>query len=401
MFFQVSILDNRHDMVIDVIDLLAWSSEDEKPEEAFVSKEVEVAVRVQPSRRVKLASSPATNSDNTIFSPEVNNSVSVITKNIPIEDKKTTKRQASNIISNDPRGLLPSKKEEIVQSNTSCVDEKSTNLICVWKSIEEYLRCDVCKQLLDVPVSLKCNHTFCSFCIRRYLELSGNDYCPSCRISASSTDIRLEPRLAGILTIIGKDRGRVRKTIRQALRGQQDDDSLTTPLCSLNETFNKQADLNDLFRTSGTSEPVGRTLLPVYKNLKDKQLKDLFISDGLEWHLFSNQDRDELIKTHKEFVFTLQSAFDAVRMGMYQDSPPSRGGLARSFNEEHRPRSILSSKWSKKSAYIARREQADGKETITSLARDANERMAEQLRLALKKKRRICPQGTEDYVATN
>jgi hypothetical protein len=144
---------------------------------------------------------------------------------------------------------------------------------------------------------------------------------------------------------------------------------------------------------------VGRTLLPLYKNLKDKQLKDLFIADGLEWQLFANQPRDELIKTHKEFVFTLQSAFDAVRMGMYQHSPPSRGGLARSFNDEHRPRSGLSSKWSKKSASIVRREQADGKKTITSLARGANERMAEQLRLALKK--RLRPQDPEDHVATS
>ena len=208
----------------------------------------------------------------------------------------------------------PSMKPVRKEVATSPLSEKGTveksecrndsdSLMKYWKGIEEQLRCDICKQLLDVPVSLKCFHTFCSFCIRRYLELSGNDYCPCCRIPASSTDIRLEPRLAGILSILGKERGGVRKKIRLAIK------SLGTEIVSLpsrNEVFHKQADMAEIFKSleQDSCAPIGRTLLPLYKTLKDKQLMEMVsVTDGLE--IQSNMNRDDLIRLHKEFVFTL------------------------------------------------------------------------------------------------
>jgi hypothetical protein len=265
-------------------------------------------------------------------------------------------------------------------------EEPKNNLLIEWKKIEDQLRCDICKQLLDVPVALKCYHVFCSFCIRRYLELSGNDYCPSCRIPATSTDIRLEPRLAGILSILGHERGKVRKRIRNRLRGSE---SGTLSVSSKNETFNKQADLVDLFRSG---QPVGRTLLPLYKNLKDKALRDLILEDGLDCLLENPQlSRDELIRHHKEFVFTLQAAHDAVRMGMYPgENGPTKTGLAKAFNMEYRLKcgtrrgALLGAQEMEVSK---RRAEADKTESIADLTNEASRRMMDQLRNALRNRK--------------
>ena len=269
-------------------------------------------------------------------------------------------------------------------------------LIFEWKSLEEQLRCDICKQLLDVPVSLKCFHTFCSFCIRRYLELSGNDYCPCCRVPATSTDIRLEPRLAGILGVLGKDRGSVRKKFRSAIRRNLDQD--TRLIRSANETFNKQADLMDVFRVSGTNNepPIGRTLLPVYKSLKDKQLRELVEKDGLIVSADLVNNRDELVRVHKEFLFTVQAAFDGIRMGMYSEFPPTKSGLAKIFNSELRWRNRSTSRFMRgKSEAEIRREKADKSESVSALADAAQQQMRDQLRQALLRRK----QKTYDVVA--
>jgi hypothetical protein len=289
---------------------------------------------------------------------------------------------------------IPSSPETVVTRRTrskAAPPPQPQPLLPEWKRLEEQLRCDICKQLLDVPVSLKCYHTFCSLCIRRYLEMSGNDFCPCCRIPASSTDIRLEPRLAGVLKILGKERGKVRKQIRYYI--QNVDSTFQPPNTCKNETFNKQADLCESFRHI-KGDTVGRTLLPLYKSLKDKQLVELVgHKDGIE--IPPNSNRDEIIKLHKEFLFTVQAVHDAVRMGLYAEHEPSRQALASVFNAETRLR--LKREANKKIGFKRkqhlmtvqekRREGIEKSESIIALTKQAGERMAEQLRIAIAKRR--------------
>ena len=290
-----------------------------------------------------------------------------------------------------PNKLLFSKTPaviEAVRAEPEPVPSTTTSLISEWKEIEDQLRCDICKQLMDVPVSLKCFHAFCSFCIRRYLELSGNDYCPSCRIPATSTDIRLEPRLAMIISILGRDRGMVRKRMRESLKNSP---SNFDQKSSKNVTLNKQADLADLFKaTQASSQPVTRTLLPLYKNLKDKALRELIIEDGVH-SLLENPSlgRDDLIRGHKEFIFSLQAAFDAVRMGMYPTHLPTKAGVAKIFNQEFRLRQ-------RASAGLQKRAETDSSESLVELTRKAEVRMADQLRQAVAKRKALLVSRAEN-----
>uniref|UniRef100_A0AAQ6IE54 RING-type E3 ubiquitin transferase n=1 Tax=Anabas testudineus TaxID=64144 RepID=A0AAQ6IE54_ANATE len=43
---------------------------------------------------------------------------------------------------------------------------------------ESYLSCHVCSETLKDPVSLSCNHSFCSSCLQQFWEQAKNKNCP-------------------------------------------------------------------------------------------------------------------------------------------------------------------------------------------------------------------------------
>ncbi|KAH9890648.1 hypothetical protein C8Q73DRAFT_651859 [Cubamyces lactineus] len=56
------------------------------------------------------------------------------------------------------------------------------------RTLDEALRCNICRDFYDAPVSLTCGHSFCSVCIRSALPV--NATCPSCRKPASEVHLR-------------------------------------------------------------------------------------------------------------------------------------------------------------------------------------------------------------------
>ena len=215
---------------------------------------------------------------------------------------------------------------------------ESPSLIDKWKKLELEMICEICGEILDAPVSLKCMHAFCSFCIRRHLEFQPNSSagCPTCKVPASYTDLRGEKRLALMISILREDN--FRKSIRQQLRI---DEIKTHTHPSKNPTFIKQNTLESLFKTPGTL--IVREPLPFYKSMKEKDVKNLFIKDGLSYDL--RWSLEEAVRKHKEFILFLQGFVDASKMGVYK-FPPTREGASKYWNKEN-PTSFL--KQSKKS----------------------------------------------------
>ncbi|XP_033985665.1 zinc-binding protein A33-like [Trematomus bernacchii] len=56
--------------------------------------------------------------------------------------------------------------------------------------VESYLSCHVCSETFRDPVSLGCNHSFCSSCLQKFWEQSKNKNCPICK-RKSSKDVLL------------------------------------------------------------------------------------------------------------------------------------------------------------------------------------------------------------------
>ncbi|XP_074526941.1 nuclear factor 7, brain-like [Halichoeres trimaculatus] len=50
---------------------------------------------------------------------------------------------------------------------------------------ESYLNCHVCSETFRDPVSLSCNHRFCSSCLQKFWEQTNNKNCPICKRKSS------------------------------------------------------------------------------------------------------------------------------------------------------------------------------------------------------------------------
>ncbi|KAK2838028.1 hypothetical protein Q5P01_015240 [Channa striata] len=53
---------------------------------------------------------------------------------------------------------------------------------------ESYLSCNVCSETFRDPVSLSCNHNFCSSCLQQFWEQAQNKNCPICKRKSSKDD---------------------------------------------------------------------------------------------------------------------------------------------------------------------------------------------------------------------
>ncbi|XP_074527258.1 nuclear factor 7, brain-like [Halichoeres trimaculatus] len=55
--------------------------------------------------------------------------------------------------------------------------------------LESYLNCHVCSETFRDPVSLSCNHSFCSSCLQKFWEQTNNKNCPICKRKSSKETI--------------------------------------------------------------------------------------------------------------------------------------------------------------------------------------------------------------------
>ncbi|CAJ1069432.1 nuclear factor 7%2C brain-like isoform X2 [Xyrichtys novacula] len=54
--------------------------------------------------------------------------------------------------------------------------------------VESFLNCHVCSETFRDPVSLSCNHSFCSSCLQKFWEQSKTKNCPICKRKSSKDD---------------------------------------------------------------------------------------------------------------------------------------------------------------------------------------------------------------------
>ncbi|XP_030272036.1 nuclear factor 7, brain-like [Sparus aurata] len=61
--------------------------------------------------------------------------------------------------------------------------------------VESYLSCHVCSETFRDPVSLSCNHSFCSSCLKKSWEQAENKTCPICKRKSSKDDLPMNFQL--------------------------------------------------------------------------------------------------------------------------------------------------------------------------------------------------------------
>ncbi|KAJ7581489.1 hypothetical protein C8J56DRAFT_266020 [Mycena floridula] len=66
------------------------------------------------------------------------------------------------------------------------------------RQLDSSLRCTICSEFFDAPVTLVCGHCFCSACLREALAIKQE--CPSCRKAAKEQTLRPNPALEEIIS---------------------------------------------------------------------------------------------------------------------------------------------------------------------------------------------------------
>lgn len=140
----------------------------------------------------------------------------------------------------------------------------------LFELLEDKMKCPICKEIINGAVILECGHSYCSLCLRKYLEYK--EECPTCRIHT--------------------DDGKIIKN------------SILEDLCRFyinhkNEFLN--ANLNNLkVDNICQNNEKERKLLPklFYNDMSQSKIKELLENVNLP----TNGSKEDMIKRHKQYV---------------------------------------------------------------------------------------------------
>ncbi|XP_047237505.1 E3 ubiquitin-protein ligase TRIM62-like, partial [Girardinichthys multiradiatus] len=88
--------------------------------------------------------------------------------------------------------------------------------------VEGFLSCHVCSETFRDPVSLSCNHSFCSSCLQKFWEQTENKNCPICK-RRSSKNVPIDSLLQTHKVVcIDQAPGELKERLKSDLKSLQD-----------------------------------------------------------------------------------------------------------------------------------------------------------------------------------
>ncbi|OBZ75140.1 Postreplication repair E3 ubiquitin-protein ligase rad18 [Grifola frondosa] len=87
------------------------------------------------------------------------------------------------------------------------------------RQLDDALRCSICREFYEAPVTLNCGHCFCSFCIRS--ALPEKPECPTCRKNTSEVHLRKNPAMESAVKAWGLARPFVLRLTSDGLAGHE------------------------------------------------------------------------------------------------------------------------------------------------------------------------------------
>lgn len=150
------------------------------------------------------------------------------------------------------------------------------------REMESHLRCEICGDFFHGPVLLACSHTFCSACVRRFLQSKGaNGCCPSCKQPCTSRDLVPNRALEQVTLLFENSKQELLKRLQ----------GITVPSSA---TCTSNAERGKIKKMKHTPE---RMPLMSYSVMRDKEVRKLLDSINIR---IPTKNRDEIIQIHKE-----------------------------------------------------------------------------------------------------
>jgi hypothetical protein len=159
------------------------------------------------------------------------------------------------------------------------------------RELEHQLRCQICGDFFHGPVLLPCSHTFCSACVRRFLQSKGaHGCCPQCKQPCSSRDLVPNRALEQVTLQFKK----AKPELLRRLQGASEPSSATsTPNTERGKRHAKQT----------KPDKPERMPLMSYSVMRDKEVRKLLDSINVR---VPTKNREEIIQIHKEVGAILQ-----------------------------------------------------------------------------------------------
>ncbi|KAG7378615.1 E3 ubiquitin-protein ligase rad18 [Phytophthora pseudosyringae] len=163
------------------------------------------------------------------------------------------------------------------------------------REMENHLRCQICGDFFHGPVLLPCSHTFCSACVRRFLQSRGaHGCCPSCKNPCTPQDLVPNRALEQVALLFEKNKPELLKRLQG-----------TSAPSSATSTPNTES---GKARKTKQEKP-DRMPLMSYSVMRDKEVRKLLDSINVR---VPTKNREEIIQIHKEYVLLSNSQADSV-----------------------------------------------------------------------------------------
>ncbi|CAI5722388.1 unnamed protein product [Peronospora effusa] len=165
------------------------------------------------------------------------------------------------------------------------------------QEMERHLRCQICGDFFHGPVLLPCSHTFCSTCVRRFLQSKGaNGCCPQCKQPCDTRDLVPNRALEQVALLFEKSKPDLLKRLQG--RKKLPSSAVSTPNTESGKVKKiKQQDIPE------------RLPLLSYNVMRDKEVRKLLDSINVRVPI---KNREEIIQIHKEFVLLSNAQADSV-----------------------------------------------------------------------------------------
>ncbi|GKY93725.1 hypothetical protein MPSEU_000339600 [Mayamaea pseudoterrestris] len=243
----------------------------------------------------------------------------------------------------------------------------------IWKpsfpplcDFEEHLRCEICREFFNVPVSLvACKHTFCSVCIRTHLLSNGmskseflvKPHCPSCNaeVETSGRDFCKAFYPNHQLQKIVSSFERMREGLKTVVSAKSNDLATANSELPAQDERAERCSARNVHAASAIAaadigiDTINVQVFPsahakksrrIYGNLKKEALRKVCRAEGLA---IDGNDQ-ELIERHKTFVTAWNAECDSLH-------PKSHAEIVSQLAVQERAR--RQSSWGKRSAKSA------------------------------------------------